>query len=267
VVRFPQESTVTLRQDTIAVRGREIEIWRAGAGHPLLFLHDAWTYRWLPIHDHLAAHYDVVLPIHPGFTGSSGFEEMDRIEDLVFHYLDLIEVMGLERPILMGTSLGGWIASEFAIRYAGMLRALILLDPLGLRLEGAPTIDLFQLTPAQTRAALFSDATAPLAHELVPDTPPPESTEAMLKARQAFARFAWQFADNPKLAGYLYRIKCPTLIVWGEADGAVPVTHGHLYQAEVAAARLVVLPAAGHLPHVEQPVTVANTVLEFLEQR
>ena len=66
----------------------------------------------------------------------------------MFHYLDLIEVMGLEQPILMGASLGGWIATEFAIRYAGMLRALILVDPLGLRVPGAQTTDLFQLDPA-----------------------------------------------------------------------------------------------------------------------
>jgi pimeloyl-ACP methyl ester carboxylesterase len=258
---------MTSRNDTLAVRGRDIHIWRGGAGHPLLFLHDAWTYRWLPIHERLAAHYDVVLPIHPGFAGSSGFEEMDRMEDLVFHYLDLIEVMGLEQPILMGTSFGGWIAAEFAIRYAGMLRALILIDSLGLRVPGALTTDVFQLDPAQTRAALFADATAPLAHELVPDTPPSESIEAMLKARQVFARFAWQFPDNPKLAGYLYRVKCPTLIVWGERDGVVPVTHGHVYQAEVGEAAFTVLPSSGHLPHVEQPEALANAVLEYLERR
>ena len=187
--------------------------------------------------------------------------------DLVFHYLNLIEVMGLEQPILMGTSLGGWMATEFAIRYAGMLRALILIDPLGLRVPGAPTTDVFQLDPAQTRAVLFADATAPLAHELVPDVPPPESIEAMLKARQVFARFAWQFPDNPKLAAYLYRVKCPTLIVWGEHDGVVPVTHGQAYQAEIGEAKFTVLPSSGHLPHLEQPEALANAVLEYLEQR
>jgi pimeloyl-ACP methyl ester carboxylesterase len=256
-----------LRNDTLAVRGRDIHIWRGGAGQPLLFLHDAWTYRWLPMHERLAARYDVVLPIHPGFAGSSGFEEMDRMEDLVFHYLDLIEVMGLEQPILMGTSLGGWIAAEFAIRYAGMLRALILVDPLGLRVPGAPTADVFQLDSAQLRAALFADGATSLAYELVPDAPAPESIEAMLKARQVFARFAWQFPDNPKLAGYLYRVKCPTLIVWGERDGVVPVAHGHVYQAEVRGAALTVLPSSGHLPHVEQPEALANAVLEYLERR
>jgi pimeloyl-ACP methyl ester carboxylesterase len=88
----------------------------------------------------------------------------------------------------------------------------------------------FHLTRSGADACrALPDATAPLAHELVPNVPPPESIEAMLKARQVFARFAWQFPDNPKLAGYLYRVKCPTCIVWGEHDGVVPVTHGHVY--------------------------------------
>ena len=148
-----------------------------------------------------------------------------------------------------------------------MFRALIVVDPLGLRVPGAQTTDLFQLDPARTRAALFADATVPLAHELVPDTPSPESIEGMLKGRQVFARFAWQFPDNPKLAGYLYRVKCPTLTVWGERDSVVPVTHGHVYQAEVGEAAFTALPSCGHLPHVEQPEALANAVLEYLERR
>jgi pimeloyl-ACP methyl ester carboxylesterase len=258
---------MTVYDDTISVRGREIRLLRGGDGQPLLFLHDPWTYRWLPIHDRLAAQYNVVLPIHPGFAGSTGFEELDRMEDLVFHYLDLLEVLGLEQPILMGASLGGWLATEFAVRYAGMLQALILVDALGLRVPGASTTDVFQLAVGQVRAALFADATAPLAHELVPETPPQESIEAMLKARQVFARFAWQFPDNPKLASDLHRVKCPTLIVWGDRDGVVPVSHGQVYQTEIVDAALTVLPACGHLPHVEQPEAVANTVLSYLERR
>jgi pimeloyl-ACP methyl ester carboxylesterase len=186
------------------------------------------------------------------------------MEDLVFHYLDLLEVLRVEQPVLMGASLGGWLATEFAIRYAGMLRALILVDALGLRVAGASTTDVFQLDVEQMRAALFAAPMSPLAHDLVPDTPPQESIEAMLKARQVLARFAWQFPDNPRLASYLYRVKCPTLIVWGERDGVVPVSHGYVYQTEIVDAALTVLPACGHLPHVEQPEAVANTVLHYL---
>ncbi|MDQ3830837.1 MAG: alpha/beta hydrolase [Candidatus Tectomicrobia bacterium] len=257
---------MTYRDETLSVRGREVHLLRGGQGQPLLFLHDPWAYRWLPVHDRLAAQYQVIIPIHPGFAGSGGLEELDRIEDLVFHYLDLCEALRLEQPILLGASLGGWIAAEFAIRYASMLRALILVDALGVRVPGAPAADLFQLEPARVRAALFADATTALAHELVPDTPPPESIEAMLKARQVFARFAWQFPDSPKLASYLYRVKCPTLVVWGEHDGVVPVAHGRLYQAEITGAECRILPSCGHLPHVERPETLTAVVLEYLER-
>src|SRR5262245_4892862 len=96
---------------------------------------------------------------------------------------------------------------------------------------------------------------------------PPESIEAMLKARQVFARFAWQFPDNSNLAAYLYGVKCPKLIVSGEHDGVVPVTQGHVYQPEIGEAAFAVLPSSGHLPHLKQPEALANAVLEYLEQR
>jgi pimeloyl-ACP methyl ester carboxylesterase len=257
---------MTYQEQTIAVRGRQVRLLRAGKGQPLLYFHDAWSYTWQPIHDRLAARYDVVFPIHPGFEGSSGFEEMDRMEDLVFHYLDVLEALHLERPILLGVSLGGWLAAEFAVRYAVMLRALILVDALGLRVPGVPAADLFRLDAAQMRAAIFADPSSALAHQLVPDRPPQGSIEAMLKARQTFARLAWQFPDNPKLASYLYRVKCPTLIVWGEQDGVVPARHGQLYQAAIGGAEYAVLPSCGHLPHVEQPEALTTTVLEYLER-
>ena len=257
---------MTFHDGIVAVRGRQIRLLRSGKGQPLLYFHDAWSYTWQPIHDHLAAQYEVVFPIHPGFEGSNGFEEMDRVEDLVFHYLDLIEALRLDQPILMGVSLGGWLAAEFAVRYSPMLRALILVDALGLRVPGAPATDLFRLDAAQMRAALFADPSSALAHELVPDTPPAAAIESTLRARQTYARFAWQFPDDPKLASYLHRVRCPTLVVWGEADGVVPLRHAEVYRAEIVRAELAVLSAAGHLPQVERPEPFAATVLNYLER-
>lgn len=254
---------MTYREELISVRDKQVRLLRGGMGQPLLYLHDAWSYTWMPVHDRLAARYDVVFPIHPGFEGSDGFESIDRIEDLVFHYLDVLEALRLDHPIMLGVSLGGWLAAEFAVRYAGMLRALILVDALGLRVPGVPAADLFQLDPAQTRAALFADPTTALARELAPDTPPQASIQAMLKARQTFARFAWQFPDNARLASYLYRVNVPTLIIWGERDGVVSAAHGRAYQEGISGAELVMLPNSGHLPPVEQPEALAQTVLDF----
>ncbi len=257
---------MSYREEIISVRDRQVQLFRGGVGQPLLYLHDAWSCTWQPVHSRLAEQYDVLLPIHPGFEGSEGLEEVDQMEDLVFHYLDVLDTLHLEHPIVLGVSLGGWLAAEFAVRYSGILRALILVDALGLRVPGVPATDLFRLDPVQQRGALFVDPMSALAHALVPDVPPPESIQAMLKARQTFARFGWQFPDNPKLGGYLYRVKTPTLIIWGERDGVVPVAHGQAYQAEIAGAELVVLPGCGHLPFVEQPEVFIQAVLDYLER-
>jgi pimeloyl-ACP methyl ester carboxylesterase len=253
------------RDDVISVRGRQVRLWRGGQGRPLLYLHDVWSQAWQPIHDQLAARYEVVFPVHPGFEGADEIADIDSMEDLVFHYLDVLEALQIETPILMGASFGGWLAAEFAVRYAGRLRSLILVDALGLRVPGAPATDLFQLETSLMRRAMFADPDAAAAYTLVPDVPPQESMLSTLKARRAFARFAWQFPDNPKLASYLYRIHCPTLIVWGERDGVVPLSHGEVYQAGIAAAELVVIPACGHLPQVEQPQALTTAVVNFLD--
>jgi pimeloyl-ACP methyl ester carboxylesterase len=178
--------------------------------------------------------------------------------------LDLCAVLNLARPIVLGASLGGWLTAEWAMRYPGTLHAVILVDALGLRVPDAPATDLWRLDPAQTRAVLFADSNAPVAHELVPDAPAPEVFPALLQARQTLARFAWQFPDNPRLARYLYRVATPTLIIWGEQDGVVSTAHGRAYQQGITGAELRVLPQCGHVPHLEQPEACARTVLDFL---
>ena len=251
-------------ENSVVVRGRQVRLLRGGSGLPLLYFHDTFCYTWLPVHERLAAHYEVIIPIHPGCAGSDGLETIDTMEDLVFHSLDVCDALGIRRPVLLGTSLGGWLAAEFAIRYAERLRALILVDALGLRVPEAPTADLLRLDATQLRATLFANPTAPVAHEIVPETPSPAAMPAFLQARQVLARLAWQFPDNAKLRHYLYRVHVPTLILWGEQDAVISLTHGRAYQAGIANAALHVLPQCGHLPHVEQSEAFAHALLTYL---
>jgi pimeloyl-ACP methyl ester carboxylesterase len=144
---------VNVREQIIAIRGKHICLLRGGTGPPLLYLHDTYCYTWTSVHDRLAEHCDVVFPIHPGCAGSTGFEDIDDMEGLVFHYLDVCEALHLERPVLLGASLGGWIAAELAVRYAAMLRGMILVDALGLRVPKAPAADILRLDAPQARAA------------------------------------------------------------------------------------------------------------------
>ena len=256
------------KQETISVRGRNTRLFRCGNGAPLLFLQDTFCPSWLPVHEQLSASYEVLLPVHPGCAGSEdGFDQFDEIEDVVFHYLDLCEALHLDRPIVVGASFGGWIAVEWAIRYSGSLNKLILIDALGLRVANAPAADILGIEIAAVRQAVFADPRAPLALQTIPDTPTSAEIVSSLLARQTLARFAWQFPDNPRLSRYLYRVTAPTLIIWGERDGFVPLAHGTAFQQGVANSELVVVPNSAHLPHIELPDACVEMVSNFLRKK
>jgi pimeloyl-ACP methyl ester carboxylesterase len=256
---------MTYIDETVAVRGRHVRLYRGGEGPPLLFLHDAFCPSWLPLHEKLAASHEVFVPMHPGFAGSEeSFDEFEEMEDLVFHYLDLCAVLGLQRPTLAGASFGGWIAAEWAARYSHTIEKLILIDALGVRVPEAPTPDILSLDPAAMRQTLFSDPASSLAVETIPDTPKADNIVSTILARHALARFAWQFPDNPRLLRYLYRIQVPTLILWGERDGFVPVAHGRAYHEGISGSEFKTIPSAGHLPHIEAPESCADVMSSFL---
>ncbi len=153
---------------------------------------------------------------------------------LYFIILISAQRLQLDHPVVAGASFGGWIAAEWAMRYSKTLRALILIDALGLRVADAPAPDILSLDPAASRQAIFADPSSALALEVIPETPKPEEIVSVLLARQTLARFAWQFPDNPRLLRYLYRIAAPTLILWGERDGFVSSAHGQAYHEGIA---------------------------------
>jgi pimeloyl-ACP methyl ester carboxylesterase len=256
---------VNCKEETVKVGARSVRLYRGGAGRPLLFLHDSFCPSWLAVHDRLAAHFEVLLPMHPGFSGAEeDLDEFEAMEDILFHYLDLCATLGLDRPALAGASFGGWLAAEWAVRYGHTLKSLILIDALGLRLTDAPAADILSLDPSALRQATFGDPTSSQALETIPDTPKADAIERTILARRALARFAWQFPDNRRLGRYLKRIQLPTLILWGENDDIVTTAHGKAYHEGISRSEFVTFPKLGHLPHVEAPETCARIIADFL---
>jgi pimeloyl-ACP methyl ester carboxylesterase len=254
-------------EKTLKVRGKSIQLFEGGTGRPVLYLHGAGTFWWLPAHDLLAARHRVLAPVHPGFGASTGVEDIDDIEDLVFHTLDVLDELRLERVDVVGTSMGGWIAAELALRAPHRLNRLVLVNAAGLRLRDVPTPDLFLATPPETRELLFADPRGPIAMAAIPDAPPPpDKMVLIMKGREAAARVLW----NPhvryrKLMSRLDRIKTPTLVLWGASDKLFPLPYGQAYQKGIPGARLVTIDRCGHLPHVEAPERFADAVLDFLK--
>jgi pimeloyl-ACP methyl ester carboxylesterase len=95
--------------------------------------------------------------------------------------------------------------------------------------------------------------------------PNPGAVLPFLRSLTAMARMGWNpyFAD-PKLQERLYRVTCPTLVIWGSEDRFIPPTAAKAYAEGISDVRLVELAGCGHLPPLEQPERWAEEVVGFL---
>ena len=259
-------SADTPAEEFLEVPGGRGHMFRAGEGEPLLFLHAAGgAGAWLDFHRLLAdGGYDVIAPDHPGFGKSDDFPEVEAMDDLVYHYLDLLDALGLERAHVVGASFGGWIAAELAVAAPHRVGSLALLSAAGLRLPEHPVPDIFLMPPAELVATLFHNpplAPAPAA-SAAPDI---DAVLAAYRDATALARFSWvPFLSNPKLERRLRRITAPTLVVAPSDDRLIPVAHAQRYASRITGARFAEVPDCGHAMYFERPAEFADVVLGFL---
>jgi pimeloyl-ACP methyl ester carboxylesterase len=244
--------------------GGQVHLLRGGTGEPVLFLHAAGgAGRWLEFHELLATRFEVIAPDHPGFGGSDELAEVEGMDDLVYHYLDVLDRLGLDRPHVVGASFGGWIAAELAVQAPDRIGSLVLLSAAGLRLPEHPVADLFLMTPDELVGALFED-TGKAAAAFPPD-PDVDQIVAIYRDMTALARFSWTpFLNNPKLARRLGRITARTLVVWPAQDKLVPVAHGHRYAELIPNATFAEVEDCGHAMYFERPAAFAEITASFL---
>src|SRR3954467_8976207 len=112
-----QRNKAAMKETFESHNGCKIRLMRAGQGAPLWFLHGGGGAPvWLPFMETLSQRFDVIVPEHPGFGGSDTPDWLDTVGDLAYFYLDVIDALKLSGVHLVGTSLGGWIAAEIAVR-------------------------------------------------------------------------------------------------------------------------------------------------------
>lgn len=242
--------------ETITVAGRPTVIMHAGDGPPFVYLHSTLgeAVLWLPFYQKWAKTFHVYVPTHPGFGQSGGFDQMDSIEDMAFHYIELFDALGFEEVCLGGVSLGGWIAAEMAVRWPERVRKLWLADAPGLWVESEPFPDIFRILQDRDalRKLLFHDPTSAMATLIIKDQPDPEQMLAAYQSMTVLARMVWERPYDPKLSARLHRIQCPTLLVWGAQDRLVPPSYGEAYRQHIKGAELKLIPNCGHLPMFER---------------
>ena len=254
-----------MREEFEVVAGCRTRIMRKGDGPPLIYLHGAsGASNWLPFMDRMAETHSVMVPEHPGFGGSETPSWLDNIGDLAFFYLDFLDHFGLSGVDLVGTSLGGWVACEIAVRSCTRLRSLTLVAPAGLRVVGLRKTDIFMLSPQDTLRHLFHDPA--IVEQALARLEADPQVETGLKNRLAVAKLGWEpRLYNPHLHKWLHRISVPTLVVWGREDRIIPNGYGTAFTDLIPGSRLRVIEACGHLPHMEKPGELASDIETFVQ--
>jgi pimeloyl-ACP methyl ester carboxylesterase len=253
---------------TIDLGGRKTQIMEGGEGEPLIYLHSAYGENlWLPFHQKLSESFHVIAPAHPGFAASEGMDDIDSMEDMVFHYIDLLDHLSLGRVDIAGVSLGAWIAAELATRYPDRVKRMALAAPAGLWLDAHPMTDMFAYLrrPEKLRAILFHDPSAALAQLVIPPEASEEQMTEAYKAMAATARLAWNPpGHNPKLAGRLRRIKSPALIIWGDDDKLIPTAYAEEWASRINNARVEIIKECGHMMMFEKEDEFVSAIKDFL---
>ena len=249
----------------------EVELTERGKGRPILFLHPGHPAGRLDpaarVIELLAQDARVIAPTHPGFGMGPAPRHLTTVDDLAYLYLDLMESLDLRDCIVVGASLGGWIAAEMAVKTTERMSHLVLADSVGIKTgerDSRDIADIYALTDRQLAEIAYADPA-----KMMPNTKSLPESELILMARsrESTGRYAWTpYMHNPKLKQRLHRIRIPTLVLWGEADRVVTPDYGRAFAAAIPGARFDTIAASGHFPHLEQPGLFARHVTDFLQE-
>ncbi|GJI89502.1 alpha/beta fold hydrolase [Duganella hordei] len=208
----------------------------------------------------LATKARVLTPTHPGFNGEPRPEGLASVGDLARAYVDLIARLDLKDVVVIGNSVGGWIAAEMALLEPGRVAGIVLLNAVGIAGE---IVDPVKLPPAGRAAHVFHD---PQRYSLAPATP--EAAAVMAANHATLKVYAGQpFMHDPTLQARLARMPVPALVVWGVSDRIVDVDYGRRLSDSMPGARFATVEEAGHFPQIEQLSEVVGMIDTFSSEQ
>jgi pimeloyl-ACP methyl ester carboxylesterase len=244
--------------------GLDVSLTEAGSGRTVLILHGGGgpvTVR--PIAAHLSGTMHVVMPTHPGWDGTTRPAWLTSVGGLAQAYLELLRAEGHQDVMIIGSSIGGWVGGEMAVRDdSNLVGGLVLIDAVGVQVDGQPIRDFFALDARGVAEYSFHDADR---FYVDPATIPAEQA-AQRAANMATMRiFAGDpYMHDPELPGRLPQVKVPVLVLWGDSDRIVTPEYGRAFAEAFPDARFRVIAEAGHLPQLEQPAATFAALDAFL---
>jgi pimeloyl-ACP methyl ester carboxylesterase len=243
----------------------ELTVATGGTGRPVLLLHggagppSVAGFAQLLVDRHPA---QVYTPTHPGFGGTPRPDWLTTIPRLAEVYARLLDQLDLDGVTMVGNSVGGWIASELALRDSRRIRSMVLIDAVGIVVEGHPVADVFSLSLDDLSKLSYHD---PVKFRIDPTKISEQQRAGMAANRAALAVYGGQpSTPDPTLRARLHEVRVPTLVLWGDSDRVVDPEYGRAYAAAIPHAVFRLLPNTDHIPQIETPEQLLTAVWDFV---
>jgi pimeloyl-ACP methyl ester carboxylesterase len=279
-------SVTAMQRKQQTLHERSLSYLIAGEGPVLLLIHGlgASSEHWRQVIEPLARDHTVIAPDLPGHGDSEPGGGGDySVGGLAAILRDLLLVLGHRRSTLVGHSLGGGVAMQFAYQFPEHLERLVLLSSGGLGPEVSPLLS----AAALPGAGAYIAATAPFARAL--RRPRPRRAIARLHSTELTEILYGygRLAEPRRRAAFLATVRSviglagqrvsaldrlylanavPVLIAWGAADRLVPAAHAQRALRGIPNARLEIFEGVGHLPQLEAPERFLETLQRFLSE-
>lgn len=280
-------SMAEARPRTVDVHGHPVNFIEAGSGPVLLLIHGmaGTCVNWEAVIEPLAINHTVIAPDFPGHGSSAPGGGDYSLGSLASGLRDLMLALGHERATLVGHSLGGGVALQFTYQFPEMVERLALVSSGGLGPDVSPVLRAAALPGAE----LFISATAGVGSRvgtvigrglglvgLRPNADLAEVTRGYATLKDPERRKAFVATLRSVVGTQGQRVAAldklyladdlPLLIVWGENDPIIPVTHAREAHAQLPNSRLEIFEDTGHVPQLERPGRFIAVLERFLAE-
>jgi pimeloyl-ACP methyl ester carboxylesterase len=270
----------------VVLHGNKMGYRHGGEGPAVVLIHGmaGSSETWAPILPALARSATVLAPDMPGHGASAKPRGDYSLGALASGIRDLMIVLGIDRATIVGQSLGGGVAMQFAYQFPERCDRLVLVSSGGLGREVSALLRALSAPGAEYLLALGCSQPVRkvgmtvggwLAKARMRPTPglseiwrsyaslsDPETRAAFLHTLRAVVDVGGQrVSANDRL--YL-AAEVPTLIVWGDRDPLIPVSHAYDAHEAMPASRLEIFEGSGHFPHRDSPERFTRHLLEFI---
>jgi len=269
----------------LELHGDRIAYRDAGRGPALLLIHGmaGSSVTWRALIPQLSKNYRVIAPDLLGHGESAKPRGDYSLGAFAVWLRDFLDELGVDRATIVGQSLGGGIAMQFAHQHRDYCERLVLIGSGGLGPDLSPVLRILSAPGAEfVLPVVAPQPVLNLGNKLASwltsaGVQAPRAGQMWLaysslsepQARQAFLRTLRSVVDyRGQAVSALNKLHLtaglPTLLIWGDHDRIIPVSHAYAAHAALAGSRLEVLEGIGHFPHVEAPTTVAEMLEDFM---